>query len=245
VSAEATGAVWRSSPYRGVLFTIQLAIADVVNDVHDNELWMSATSLATKARASRSTTMEALLTLERDGVIERLDKRGRKATGKPVRWRWVWTPGVSGERTGVSGERTGGVRSGDTPTFTNSKELKPTRASRAGSAVLRDWKPDPSFDADFDLFWKLYPRSEGKITARWRFEVAIALHGLPAVMAGTQRYVQDPNLPPPTYCPHAATWLHQQRYLDTDPLPPRGRGGGDQISEEELVRRIRGGADDT
>jgi hypothetical protein len=37
VSAEATGQVWRSSPYRGAMLLIQLAIADVVNDAHDGE----------------------------------------------------------------------------------------------------------------------------------------------------------------------------------------------------------------
>lgn len=55
MSAEATGWVWRHSPWKGehAKFLLHLAVADVVNDAHGNEFWMSQANLAEKAGVSR------------------------------------------------------------------------------------------------------------------------------------------------------------------------------------------------
>lgn len=55
MSAEATAWVWRHSPWRGdhAKFVLHLAVADVVNDVHDNLFWMAQANLADKAGVSR------------------------------------------------------------------------------------------------------------------------------------------------------------------------------------------------
>lgn len=60
MSAEATGWVWKFSPYRGSELLVHLAIADVVNDANGNEFWMSGSNLATKAKVSRSTVTATL-----------------------------------------------------------------------------------------------------------------------------------------------------------------------------------------
>jgi hypothetical protein len=52
VSGEAVGWVWRHSPYEGTGLVVHLAIADVVNDVHGNQFWMSVPHLARKCRIS-------------------------------------------------------------------------------------------------------------------------------------------------------------------------------------------------
>ena len=51
MSAEATGWVWRHSPWKGehAKFLLHLAVADVVNDAHGNEFWMSQANLAEKS----------------------------------------------------------------------------------------------------------------------------------------------------------------------------------------------------
>lgn len=85
MSAEATGWVWKYSPYTGAQLLVHLAIADVVNDANDNEFWMSRSNLAAKAKVSRSTVNEALgdmldrrlLTMLESGADQRRPSRFR------------------------------------------------------------------------------------------------------------------------------------------------------------------------
>lgn len=91
VSAEATAWVWRNSPYKGVAFTIHLAIADVVNDMHDNEFWAHAATVAEKARTTRETVSRALNEMVHDGLLEPLDvgqvdTRKARHLGRKVRF---------------------------------------------------------------------------------------------------------------------------------------------------------------
>lgn len=84
-------------------------------------------------------------------------------------------------------------------------------------------------EAAFVEFWKMWPRTEGKADAKVKFAKAVKAHGLDVVMDGTRRYLADPNLPEPQFVKHAASWLHNKRYLDDEPLPPRidgPRGAG-------------------
>ncbi len=87
MSAAATGWVWNNSPYTGPIFTVHLAIADVVNDAHGNEFWMSTDSLAKKARVSRSTAVSSLKVMVDDGNLEVVEAGG--ASRKPTRYRFI------------------------------------------------------------------------------------------------------------------------------------------------------------
>jgi hypothetical protein len=87
VSAEATGYVWRHSPYRGAVFAVHLAIADVVNDQNHNELWMGQRNLAAKARTDRKTANLALQTLVADGMVTLLEEH----RGKPCKFRFEFS----------------------------------------------------------------------------------------------------------------------------------------------------------
>lgn len=81
-------------------------------------------------------------------------------------------------------------------------------------------------DADFELWWRTYPRRVGKTKAR-----AAWLKALPAVKQYAQvideavaevmqeavaSYVADPETKKlePQYIPHPATWLNEGRYID-------------------------------
>lgn len=90
MSAEATGWVWRNSPYTGAQLLVHLAIADVVNDVHDNEFWMSRANLALKARVARSTVTETLDDLQTHGLLLMIESGA--ATRKPSRFRFLMPP---------------------------------------------------------------------------------------------------------------------------------------------------------
>lgn len=86
MSAEATGDAWRRSPFTHDRLLVHLAIADVVNDVHGNELWMLRETLAEKSRVSRGTVDSALRELVDQGWLEVLEKGGGRA--KPTRYRY-------------------------------------------------------------------------------------------------------------------------------------------------------------
>lgn len=73
MSAEASGWVWKHSPYRGAELLVHLAIADVVNDLHENRFWMSTATLATKAKVSRSTVTAALSHMVQHGWLEMIE----------------------------------------------------------------------------------------------------------------------------------------------------------------------------
>lgn len=84
MSAEATGYVFRASPYQGAAFAVHLAIADSVNDQHEYRFWMSIATLARKARVSERAAQYSLRKLVCDGAIELVDdlKGGRGHTGE-------------------------------------------------------------------------------------------------------------------------------------------------------------------
>jgi hypothetical protein len=117
MSSEAIGWVWKFSPYTGADFACHLAFADVVNDIHNNEVWARQGLLAAKARVSRSTANSWLGRAEKAGFVKLLEDNASK--GHPNRYRFltppvvqVWDPqGVSAPATGggVSSLTTGGV----------------------------------------------------------------------------------------------------------------------------------------
>jgi hypothetical protein len=74
MSADATGWVYKHSPYRGAPFSVHLAMADSCNDQNDNEFWMRQGKLATKARCSRKAVNEALATMLGDGLLKLIEE---------------------------------------------------------------------------------------------------------------------------------------------------------------------------
>ena len=83
---------------------------------------------------------------------------------------------------------------------------------------LKKTKIENTSDFDFNEFWDLFPRKQGRGKAKEAFMKAVKDVGLEAVMAGVRRYAADPNLPDPQFVPLPATWLNQERW-DDGPLP--------------------------
>jgi hypothetical protein len=87
MSAEAVGWVFRHSPYSGDALVIHLALADVANDLHGNEVWLMRAAIAEKSRCSISTVARTLRVMCDDGYLTVLEEgRGR---GNPTRYRFV------------------------------------------------------------------------------------------------------------------------------------------------------------
>lgn len=79
-------------------------------------------------------------------------------------------------------------------------------------------KPD---DPDFARFWHAYPLKVAKDTARKAWAKATQRATPDLIVAGAQRYRDDPNRDQ-QFTAHPTTWLNGARW-DDDPLPPRAR----------------------
>jgi hypothetical protein len=74
-------------------------------------------------------------------------------------------------------------------------------------------------ESDFNHFWNVYPRKQGKGKAKEAFIKAVKeVANVGTVLEGAERYAADPNLPDPQFVPMPATWLNQERW-DDGPLP--------------------------
>jgi len=71
----------------------------------------------------------------------------------------------------------------------------------------------------FDRFWSVYPRKAGKQDAQRSFERALKVATLDEILAGAQKYANDPNRVA-QFTAHPSTWLNQGRWSD-EPLPRR------------------------
>jgi hypothetical protein len=78
-------------------------------------------------------------------------------------------------------------------------------------------------EAVFETFWSLYPRKVGKQAALRAFTKATKEANPNLILGGLDRFVNDPNLPPKQFLPHAATWLNEGRWED-EPYPNRKTG---------------------
>jgi hypothetical protein len=75
VSNRATTYVYDFSPYKGAGFALHVAVADSVNDEHDDRFWMCPAKLAAKARVARETASRWLWQAVEDGFLEVVDDR--------------------------------------------------------------------------------------------------------------------------------------------------------------------------
>jgi hypothetical protein len=147
MSAEATGWVWKHSPYTGSKLVIHLAVADVVNDAHGNEFWMSQAGLAEKARVTRQSVCEWFRDAIDRGLVECV--RDNSTAGKPNCYRLLMPTGVSPIVTGgvgksdrgVSAMPTGGVGKSDT-------ELKRTKEGTKTSLSLVEEVDENATESD-------------------------------------------------------------------------------------------------
>ena len=121
MSLQAMGWVVSDSPYRGSTFLVHLMIADVVNDQHGYEFWMSNDRLAKKARVSRQTANRAIGQMVDDGLLRAI---GTERCGN-VRYRFHMPSTAACEQPKkVSSEATPGVTRGDTKQKRTQIELK-------------------------------------------------------------------------------------------------------------------------
>jgi len=142
MSAEATAWVWRNSRWRGsnhVRFLLHLAVADVVNDVHDNLFWMAQGSLAEKVGCRRATVSEWIQEAVDVGLLEVVDASTDRA-GQPNVYRFVYVDeGVRSPDRGCTVTVQGGVRSPYTKLKTQHNRTKDDTATTTAQRVVDAW----------------------------------------------------------------------------------------------------------
>lgn len=247
--------VYRHSPYKGATFAVHVALGDVANDLHDDEVWATQANIAAKARVSRQSANTALGILVADGFLAQLEDNAK--AGKPNRYRVmypdvepVWstrgvsstaTPPVSTTATGVSAPATGGVVHGDTePKGTKAEPELPIETRAPSTVVAFDPDADNPEGEAFARFWAAYPRGHGKGAARKAWPKAVRIAGdAEVIVAGAERFAVDPNRSD-EYTPHASTWLNAERWSDP-PLPARSVRGAP--SRRPIAERRTGTAE--
>lgn len=223
MSGEAVGYVYRHSPYNGATFTIHLAIADVVNDAHENKLWMATNTIAEKTRTSRSTVQRAIDRLCDDGFMELVEKATQH---RPAVYRFlfpaveaVWVsehPGVSSDPSGVS-SGTPGV-SPCTP------GVSPRGPNVNNSTEHKELSPSSDDEDQFNEWWNLYPRKTAKQDARKAWKTATKQTPPADIIAATQHQTTTSGSPlnrEPQYVPYPASWLRAGQHLDTPTPQPQ------------------------
>lgn len=127
-----------------------------------------------------------------------------------------------------------GIRGNPRESAGNSRDSRETAGNRgkprevAGKSRLDgDGDVDEDVDGDedeieraFARFWSIYPRRVGKRAARAKFALALRRATLDEILAGAERYRDDPARDP-KYTKHPATWLNQDCWLD-EPLDAGG-----------------------
>lgn len=119
---------------------------------------------------------------------------------------------------------------------------KPQLDNQGSLEVLS--KKNLDTNAEFDLFWNVYPRKVAKKAAELAFAKAAKHTPVGMILSGAARYAKDPNRVE-AYTAHPATWLNGHRWLD-GALPEREKTAEEKKAEElrkakekeELDRRL-------
>lgn len=100
--------------------------------------------------------------------------------------------------------------------------------------------PGIKADPEFDAFWAIYPRRVAKLAARKAWTKATRLATAAEIIAGAERYRDDPGRTD-RYTAHPASWLNAGRWTD-DPTPTPTRSSLAQLPIWEEGDQFAGGS---
>lgn len=101
--------------------------------------------------------------------------------------------------------------------------------------------PTPTgVDAEFDGFWKAYPRKVGKPSARRAYAAARKRASLEEIAAGLRAQLPGLRAREVGFIPHPTTWLNQDRWADA-PEAAAARTGPRNYDLERMQARAAGG----
>lgn len=118
------------------------------------------------------------------------------------------------------------------PSKSKSKSNKkpPSTPLAAGESVLLE---------EFDTFWNIYPRKVGKQAAYVKYRAARKKADPATILGGLNAQLADMNSREKQYIPHAATWLHQERWADPIESTPEATELEAVLEANRNIRRMR------
>ena len=90
----------------------------------------------------------------------------------------------------------------------------------------------------FEEFWQRYPSKAGKKPAKEKYFIARKRHEHTAIMAGLEAHLPSMAAKEPQFIPHAATWLHQERFNDPAPAMAQQRNNGFSGLVQDRIAQI-------
>jgi len=207
---------------------VALAVADVVNDLHDNEFWGARRLLAEKVGCDPDTVGDVLKHLCHTGVAEVMSAE----PGFPVRYRWRGCgdppQGVGGLGCGDppqgSGEPPQGVRSSTaggavtSPHEPKETEMNTSHPASSAASAKRKGVVDKQFDTEFFVHYPKGKPGKGQAREYWRSK-KMTRADRAAAIEGIQRHVAwwVEHGTEPQFIPASIVWLHQRRWEDDEP----------------------------
>jgi len=189
--------VWERSPFRGEKLLIHLALADFAND--EGYCFPSQKTLARKARCTDTYVRLVIKELVKSGLLEVVER----GNGRGHRSEYV-LKGVTTKEPLENPVLEKGV------TTTTER-----RNSDVNDSYIKNRQEPSILTANFEAFWKTYPRRVGKSAAFRSFKRIFEKEDAPKFdefLASVERYKR--SVADAKYFCHPATWLNQGRYLD-------------------------------
>ena len=186
---------------------------------------VSGDSLARSGKEGRDAILTALKELRDCGYIRMVKIRKEDGTFETTNYVYDSPQDVS----------VGVTPSPEIPTAVQPYPEKPTtgkpQLDNQGSLEELS-KKNLDTNAEFDLFWNVYPRKVAKKAAELAFNRAAKHTPVAMILSGAARYAKDPNRVE-AYTAHPATWLNGHRWLD-GALPER-----EKTTEEKKAEELR------
>ena len=102
---------------------------------------------------------------------------------------------------------------------TSNARSNASRKRWSKQVVLGDGTGTGLEEKEFARFWDAYPSRKGKRAAQLAFAKALKRGTADAIVAGAERYRDEPTRDP-QFTAHPATWLNQDRWLDEATVAP-------------------------
>jgi hypothetical protein len=172
---------------------------------------MSIKSMAARNKIGRDKVKRILDELLELGYLERSEKQSHDERGHLAGYDYT-----TRDPQGVTQE----------PCKAEPAKAEPAKADRPPKKTIpieeQDNKKNIDIEGDFDVFWKAYPKKDDKPLAKRSFEKALNRATIDVIVAGAERYRDDPNRDP-AFTKNASTWLNADAW-ENGPLPaPKGK----------------------
>jgi hypothetical protein len=215
----------------------QMVLMCIANHQGDGGAWPSIATLAKYTKLSERRVQQIIRDLQLSGELIIHEKAGGiTATGiTNLYFVNIACPsecdGTTNHRVGVQSPTPRGA--GD---FTPGVQAVSPKPSLEPS--VKPFNIVQENENDFEAFYNTYPRKKNPLEAKRAFYKALQTAKAEVIIAGAQRYADDPNLPfDKTFIPHPATWLNKGGWMN-GPEPERTRTP-EEIKAQELAAAQR------